>query len=195
MPVRRAQTKPIDLAIDNRARQKPGKRCASSKGVRAHVGFAGSKSSRPIFPRECLKTIGMAKGKFAIGDYQLAVRRSRTGRGLFTVGPIEKGRCVVEYTGRVLSEAETYTSRSKYLFAVSTRKTIDGRAKSNIARYINHSCRPNCEVEISRGRVYILARRAIKPGEELFYDYGTEYLDQHIRPKGCKCAKCMPDGF
>lgn len=137
----------------------------------------------------------MAKRKFAIAKYELVVRRSRTGRGLFTVDPIERGRCIVEYTGRVLSEAEEYTSNSKYLFAVNKRKTIDGREKTNIASYINHACRPNCEIEIWRGRIYVMAKRTIKPGEELFYDYDTEYFSEHIRPKGCKCSKCSQDGI
>lgn len=136
----------------------------------------------------------MAKRKFAIGDYDLVVKRSRAGCGLFTRDPIEKGRCIVEYTGRVLSKAEEYTTRSKYLFEVSKRTTIDGRDRSNTARYINHSCRPNCEVEIWRGRVYVMAKRAIKPGEELAYDYGREYFNEYIRPKGCRCAKCSPGG-
>lgn len=135
----------------------------------------------------------MAKRKFEIGTHEFKVRRSRTGLGLFTVGPIERGRCVVEYKGRVLSKEEEYTSNSKYLFEVTKNKTIDGRDKTNIARYINHSCRPNCEIEIWRGRVYVMAKRAIKPGEELFYDYGPEYFAKHIRPKACKCAKCFPD--
>ena len=73
----------------------------------------------------------MPKGKFAIGEYELVVKRSRAGRGLFTLGPIERGRCVVEYTGRVLSEAEMYTNNSKYLFGISEKKTIDGRGKTN----------------------------------------------------------------
>src|SRR4051812_31181202 len=106
----------------------------------------------------------MAKGKFTIGPHRLAVRRSRTGRGLFAVDPIGKGRCVVEYTGRALSDAEMRASRGKYLFKIDETKTIDGWEKSNIARYINHSCRPNCEAQIWRGRVFIMTKRSIKPG-------------------------------
>ena len=140
-----------------------------------------------------LKDLCMASGQFAIAEYALVVRRSRTGRGLFTDDPIERGRCIVEYAGRVISRAEEYTSNSKFLFVVNRRKTIDGWEKTNIARYINHSCQPNCEIEIWRGRVYVVAKRAIKPGEELFYDYDTEYFNAHIRPKGCKCTKCSPD--
>jgi len=122
------------------------------------------------------------------------VRRTRTGRGLVTADPIERGRCIVEYKGRVLSPTEEWTSKSKYLFAINKRTTIDGREKTNIARYINHSCRPNCEIEIWRGCVYVMAKRAIKPGEELFYDYGADYFNRLIRPKGCKCPQCSPDG-
>jgi len=132
----------------------------------------------------------MARRKFAIAPCALMVRRSRTGRGLFTVERIEKGQCIVEYTGRRMTQAEFRASRGKYLFKVTETKTINGWQKSNIARYINHSCRPNCEVEIWRGRVFVMAKRAIKPGEELFYDYGPEYFDAHIRPRGCRCSKC-----
>jgi SET domain-containing protein len=136
----------------------------------------------------------MSKRKFAIGEHDLAAKRSSAGLGLFTFSPIKKGCCVVEYTGRVLSQEEMYTNNSKYLFAISDKKMIDGRGKSNRARYINHSCRPNCEIEIWCARAFIMAKRAIKPGEELSYDYGKEYFVAHIRPKGCKCNKCSPHG-
>jgi len=136
----------------------------------------------------------MAKRKFDLGDFQLEVKRSRTGLGLFTLGPIAKGSCVVEYTGRLISESEVYASRSKYLFEVSAKKTIDGRGKGNLARYVNHSCRPNCEAEIWRGRVFVMARRAIKAGEELAYNYGADYFTRYIQPKGCRCLKCSPEG-
>jgi SET domain-containing protein len=150
--------------------------------------FLAGSSRRRIVEKACMA----GRRKFSVGDYALKVRRSRTGCGLFTVESIEKGRCVAEYTGRILPEEEWYSSRSKYLFEVSKRKTIDGSERDNIARYINHSCRPNCEIEIWRGRVFVMARRAIKSGEELSYDYGSEYFKHHIQPKGCKCSKCLP---
>jgi SET domain-containing protein len=136
----------------------------------------------------------MPKGKFSIGEHELVVKRSRAGLGLFAFSPIKKGSCVIEYTGRVLSEEETQTNKSKYLFAISDKKMIDGRARSNRARYINHSCRPNCEIETWGGRAFIMAKRAIKPGEELSYNYGKEYFEAHIRPMGCRCNKCSPIG-
>ena len=129
--------------------------------------------------------------KYILGGYELAVRRSRTGRGLFTLESIPKARCVAEYTGRVISPREEYTSRSKYLFEVTKKITIDGNIQGNLARYINHSCKPNCEIEIYRGHVYVMSKRPIKPEEELTYDYDTEYFNTHIRPKGCKCEACL----
>ncbi|MEJ0053916.1 MAG: SET domain-containing protein [bacterium] len=125
----------------------------------------------------------------------LAVRRSSAGLGLFALRPFKKGERIIEYVGRTLSEAETYTSRSKYLFEVNKRKTIDGKPRVNTAGYINHSCRPNCEPHTVRGHVFIESIRAIREGEELTYDYGKEYWDEHIKPHGCRCEKCDPTGL
>ena len=119
----------------------------------------------------------------------VAVKRSSAGLGLFAARPFKKGERIIEYVGRTISNAEAYTSRSKYLFEVNKRKTIDGTVRTNIARYINHSCRPNCEPEIERGHIYIDAIKNIKEGEEFSYDYGEEYFNEHIRPFGCRCAK------
>ena len=124
------------------------------------------------------------------GDFPLAVKRSKTGLGLFAKAPIAKGAIITEYTGRTLTDAETYTCNSKYLFEVHSRKTIDGAARDNKARYINHSCKPNCEPVIRNGRVFIKALTPIKEHEELTYDYGEEYFIEHIRPRGCRCVKC-----
>lgn len=131
------------------------------------------------------------KNKFIPGSYRLKVKRSKTGLGLYAMEPIKKGTCIIEYTGRVLTTPEHYTSNSKYLFAVNSRKTIDGSIRSNTARYINHSCKPNCEIETYWGRVYVCAMKNIKAGEELTYDYDTDYFDEHIKPKGCRCNKCL----
>ena len=120
------------------------------------------------------------------------VKRASAGRGLFTLEGIPKGACIVEYAGRTLKEVEWRASRSRYLFKVTDKKTIDGWNKKNLARYINHSCRPNCEIQIRKGRVFVMAKRPIKPSEELAYHYGEEYFDQGIKPIGCKCLRCQP---
>lgn len=128
--------------------------------------------------------------KFEPGDFSLLVKRSNAGLGLFAGEDIPKGSCIIEYVGRTISKEEEYTSNSKYLFEVNARMTIDGKPKWNKAGYINHSCRPNAEPEIRNRRVFIMALRTIHKGEEILYDYGKEYFDDHIKPYGCRCARC-----
>lgn len=132
------------------------------------------------------------KTKYQPAGYCLVIKRSRAGLGLFADEEIPRGICLIEYVGRVISKREEYTSRSKYLFEINSRRTIDGQARSNIARYINHSCRPNAEIEIKKRRVWIMSKRKIKTGEEICYDYGEDYWNEHIKPKGCRCLKCQP---
>jgi uncharacterized protein len=121
------------------------------------------------------------------------VRRTETGLGLFAIRPIPKGKRIIEYTGPLISNEIVERSNGKYFFSVNTKWSIDGSPRSNIARYINHSCQPNAEAFISdRGRVWIWSRRRIMPGEEITYDYGKEYFEGIIEPIGCRCAKCGP---
>ncbi len=91
----------------------------------------------------------MAAGKFTPGTWTLQVKRSSAGLGLFAGEAIPKGACVIEYVGREVSKEESETSKSKYLFEISKNRTIDGKPAINTAGYINHSCAPNCETEIS----------------------------------------------
>ena len=64
--------------------------------------------------------------------------------------------------------------------------------RKNIARYINHACRPNAESDVSarKRKVVIRAIKHIEPGEEINYDYGTDYFKAYLKPIGCKCASC-----
>ncbi len=137
----------------------------------------------------------MKKELGKIGEYKLIVKRARlgSGLGLFAGSDIPKGQFVIEYFGRDLKPGEEYTSKSKYLFEITKKRTIDGTIRENTARYINHSCRPNCEVEIKKGRVLIFSKKNIKEGEELNYDYGKEFWNEHIKPIGCKCDKCFKE--
>lgn len=118
----------------------------------------------------------------------LRVKRSKTGLGLFTEEPIERRGFIVEYTGPVLTMAQADIRGGKYLFETNKNRFIDGSNRKNLARYINHSCDPNCEVDIRRGRIYIFSLRKIRAGEELTYDYEREYFDEHIKPYGCRCV-------
>jgi len=126
-----------------------------------------------------------------IGDVSYIVKRSGTGLGLFAAAPIKRGTWIIEYVGKVLRGKEvTKHPGNKYLFETSKVRMIDGSTRSNTARYINHSCKANCEPEIFGGRVFIKAIKRIEAGEELTYDYGKEYHDQFIKPYGCRCVPC-----
>ena len=107
----------------------------------------------------------------------LRIGRSPTGFGLFATRPIKKKTRILEYKGPVLDHETAVRAENRgnrYLFEVSKNRTIDGTPRANIARYANHSCNPNCEPVIWRGRVFIKTLRNIKPGEELTYDYAIE---------------------
>ncbi len=129
-------------------------------------------------------------GKFTVGNFKLHVGRSRAGRGVFACEDIPKGACIAEYIGTEVGPEEIKRDRGKYLFLVSNTRTINGNIRENRARFINHSCAPNCRAEGPNGRVFIIARRKIRAGEELTYHYGKEYFEKFIKPKGCRCLKC-----
>jgi uncharacterized protein len=123
----------------------------------------------------------------------VVVRRSSAGLGLFANRDFKKGDAVIEYTGKTISEEEAQRRGGKYLFELNDKWTIDGTTRTNTARYINHSCKPNCFPELTENekRVFIMAKKNIKCGEELTYNYGKYYFDTFIKPVGCKCASCL----
>lgn len=124
-------------------------------------------------------------------NVDFVVKRTKTGLGLFAKKPIPKGKRIIEYFGPFISNEEVERSNGKYFFEVNTKWAIDGSLRKNVARYINHSCRPNAEAFVSdRRRVWIWSRKNIKPGEEITYDYGKEYFEGIIEPIGCRCDKC-----
>ena len=119
--------------------------------------------------------------------------RALTGLGLFATKPIKKRVRLAEYKGPRLSlkQAEKAEANgNRYLFEVNSRWTIDGKARSNIARYFNHSCNPNADTTIRGHHIYIFTLRNIKPGEEIVYDYGIDYLRNVIGKSNCKCSRC-----
>jgi uncharacterized protein len=121
------------------------------------------------------------------------IARSFTGLGLFATQPIKKRARIAEYKGPILDRDEALRAEARgnrYLFEVSTHRTIDGTPRRNVARYANHSCNPNAEPVVWRGRVFIKALRKIKPGEEIVYDYGVDYLKNVIGRSNCKCSRC-----
>jgi|SRR5689334_18030818 len=128
----------------------------------------------------------MSRRSFRIG-------RSLTGLGLFATRPLKKREIIAEYKGpRVDAEEAGRLERrgNRYLYEINPRVTIDGSPRTNLARYANHSCNPNTETYTYRRRVFIRALRAIKPDEEITYDYGNDYLKYVIGRSRCRCGRC-----
>ena len=123
-------------------------------------------------------------------------RRSRVhGWGVFAKEPITKNTRIVRYEGELIDHKESFKRETRYLkrgeiwcFTVNRRWVRDAMVGGNIARFINHACKPNCYSNIIDGRVWIIAARAIRPGEELTYRYYTDgwaKMPCRCRP-GCK---------
>lgn len=135
------------------------------------------------------------------------VRRGRSkihGGGLYAAKPIPAGTRVIEYVGERITKAEALrreerrlAARAKgkdgcvYVFELNKRYDIDGDVSWNTARLANHSCDGNCETEIIRGKVWLIAVRDIAAGEELTYDYGFDYADWKLHPCRCGAKRCV----
>ena len=114
------------------------------------------------------------------------------GYGAFARRKIPQGTRLVEYTGeRITSEEVDRRSRRKrlYIFSLGKRYALDGAVDGSGAEFINHSCDPNMEAHLVRGRIYLTSLRPIEPGEELTYDYNIE---DDMEPGKCNCGakKC-----
>ena len=121
------------------------------------------------------------------------VGRALTGLGLFATKPIKRRAYIATYRGRRMTseEADRLEARgSRYMFTVNKRVTIDGSPRWNVARYINHSCKPNAESVGRNGGIVIVALRRIEPDEEITYDYGKEYMEFFLEEGGCRCDHC-----
>jgi SET domain-containing protein len=126
------------------------------------------------------------------------------GTGAFATRAIKKGTRIIEYLGQRISwrtadkryDDDTMGRHHTFLFTVDDKVCIDGAVQGNAARFLNHSCDGNCEAINDRKRIFIEARRNIRPGEELLYDYQYERTDEHTEEDeqfyACRCgaAKC-----
>ena len=122
------------------------------------------------------------------------------GLGAFAVTDIPKGTRIIEYTGEKISNAEAdrrydddaMSQHHTFLFILNQRTCVDAAFAGNEARFINHSCSPNCEAVIERGHIWIEALEAISPGTELAYDYAYEddpkYTEKDLRFYACRCG-------
>jgi len=129
---------------------------------------------------------------------RIQVRRSGVhGKGVFALAPIARGETVIEYVGEIITWREALRRHPHdpqdpdhtFYFHIDDKRVIDANVGGNAARWINHACQPNCEADEQDGRIFIKARRALKPGEELFYDYGL-VIDERYTPKLKKQFEC-----
>src|ERR1700728_2360416 len=121
------------------------------------------------------------------------IGRSVTGLGLFATRTIKRAAYIATYRGRRITTEEADRREAlgaRYMFELNSKWTIDGSSRSNVARYMNHSCWPNATPMMRSGGIVIVALRRIAPGEEITYSYGKEYLDYFLQNGGCLCAGC-----
>jgi SET domain-containing protein len=116
------------------------------------------------------------------------------GTGGFARVDLRRGKRIIEYIGPRLSTAEgqiELDQHNAYIFTLDEVSVIDGSVAWNLARFLNHSCEPNCESGIVRNRLWLYALRAIKAGEELTYNYGHGLGGYQDRPCRCGASTCV----
>ena len=118
------------------------------------------------------------------------------GRGAFALAAIPARTRVTEYVGRKISKADSLLQcerENSYIFALDDRFDLDGNVEWNPARFINHSCNPNCDAELIEGRIWVIARRPIAAGEEITFNYGYDLESYREHP--CRCGATNCAGF
>lgn len=133
---------------------------------------------------------------------RIQVRKSGVhGKGVFALQPIPEGETIIEYVGEIISWKEAQRrhpnnpddpNHTFYFSIADGSRVIDAAVGGNAARWINHSCAPNCHADEDEdhGRVFIKALRNIRPGEELSYDYGL-IIDERYTPKLKAEYRCL----
>jgi len=138
------------------------------------------------------------------------VKKSKIhGSGVFATQYIKKNTQIIQYIGKKVTRAEGNLRSEKrlkkflnseedgsvYIFELNSKFDIDGSYLYNKARYINHSCNPNCEVDIKNDEIWISSIKNIKKGDELSYDYGFEFDEDDFMDHKCKCGSKKCIGF
>jgi hypothetical protein len=116
------------------------------------------------------------------------------GVGGFAKADIAAGTRVIEYVGEQITKGESLRrceSANEYIFSLDDTHDLDGNVTWNPARFLNHSCEPNCEAEPDGGRIWIVARRGIRAGEEITFNYGYDLQDYREHPCRCGAMNCV----
>ena len=116
------------------------------------------------------------------------------GTGIFARGNVPAGTRLLEYVGERVSKEESLRRRKTgnfFVFIVTEEFDIDGAVNWNPARFINHSCAPNCEARMEEERIWVYALRDIAAGEELTFNYGYDLQDYEEHPCRCGAPECV----
>jgi len=116
------------------------------------------------------------------------------GLGGFAKADICKGTRIVEYLGERISKSDSVRrceQNNEYVFTLNDEQDLDGNVAWNPARFLNHSCAPNCEAELEDDRVWIIAARDIRAGEEITFNYGYDLVDYRDYPCRCGSPSCV----
>lgn len=129
-----------------------------------------------------------------INDWLVAARSGIHGLGLFARRAIAAGTPVIEYVGQRITKAESREqceANNVYVFTLDETWDLDGNVEWNPARWVNHSCAPNCDAELDAGRIWVVARRDIAAGEEITFNYGYDIEEYHDYPCVCGVPECV----
>ena len=116
------------------------------------------------------------------------------GLGGFAKAAIGKGTRIVEYVGERISKSESLRrceQNNEYIFSLNEEQDLDGKVAWNLARLFNHSCAPNCDADLEDGRIWIVATRDIRAGEEITFNYGYDLVDYRGYPCHCGSPNCV----
>ncbi len=116
------------------------------------------------------------------------------GTGVFAVRRFAAGERVVEYVGEIISQVESRRRCEKsntFIFRLDEERDLDGNVEWNPARFVNHSCAPNCDAELLEGRIFLVARREIAAGKEITFNYGYDLEDYRDYPCHCGARECV----
>ena len=138
------------------------------------------------------------------------LKRSKVhGHGIFATEDIRKNKKIIQYIGEKVTKSEgdkrsekrikkylnSKQTGSVYIFELNKKFDIDGSPLYNKARYINHSCQPNCEVDVINGEIWISSIKKISKGEELSYDYGYSFDKDDYKDHVCRCGSKLCIGY
>jgi hypothetical protein len=147
----------------------------------------------------------MVNNKNSISEYAEIKESKIHNKGVFAKKDIPKRTKIIEYVGEKITKSESQKRAEKqlkksknhtvdggvYIFELNKKYDIDGKVSWNPAQYINHSCSPNCEVEIIKGKIWIISLRKIKKGEEISYNYGYDLDEYKEHPCICGSRNCV----